>query len=124
MKVDRVMDSKKVEEPNEADRRMSSGEEVPEMQLELKAQKEQERTKFNRNDVYNTLVNPYARTGRGLAKYLDEAVTEYASQDYSDLEEQFIHDFRYWTTEHVEKAKRGDLTKFRNILVELGAHTC
>ena len=121
-KVDRFMESKKVEEPNEADKGVSPGEEFPEMQLELKAQKEQESTKFNANDVYTTLINPHARSGQELAKCVDEAVPEYKSQDYPELEEQFMLDFRYWTTEHFEKAKGGDLTKLRNILVGAGEH--
>ena len=111
-----------MEEPNEADKRVSSGEEVPEMKLEVKAQKEQERTKFNPNNVCTTLINPYTRSGQELAKYVDEAVTEYTSQDYPELEEQFMLDFRCWTTERFEKAKGGDLTKLHNILVEAGAH--
>ena len=76
-------------------------------------------SKFNLN---TNLINPYARTGQQLARYVDEVVIEHMLNDYPELEYLFILDFRYGITEDFEKAKGGDLIKPRNIFLESGAY--
>ncbi len=81
----------------------------------------QARTPYDPNDVYNTLLDPYARTSKDLETYVKEAAALYPTYDHEVLAEQFKFDFRHWTADHFDHAKSLDLTKIRNSLLTAGA---